>query len=269
MAMNEEARVRIERREDSSSTRIMFTDQPDDSRVSAVPLGATSTVYIVYPKSAAPSSTLTGPWRRAHRVVQRRPAVTSWRAPIARAIKEPEQSEDVALVWRSFLRFLGRTVPAGRPVEPGADLSVAEAAVLARGSTGLDVSSATTARALGRTAARWAGLLTDSANAAEAARLLGVQESRVRQRLADRTLYGFKHEGVWRVPRFQFYHDRPVPGVAAVFPRLPDTVTPIAVETWFTTPTMELVSGDHALSPREWLITGGDPTAVATLAAFL
>lgn len=267
--MNEEARVRIERREDSSSTRIMFTDQPDDSRVSAVPLGATSTVYIVYPKSAAPSSPLTGPWRRAHRVVQRRPPTTSWRAPIARAIKEPEQSDDVALVWRSFLRFLGRTVPAGRPVEPGADLPVAEAAVLARGSAGLDVSPATTARALGRTAARWADLLTDSANAAEAARLLGVQESRVRQRLAARTLYGFKHEGAWRVPRFQFYHDRPVPGVATVFPRLPDTVTPIAVETWFTTPTMELVSEDQALSPREWLIAGGDPTTVATLAAFV
>ncbi len=193
----------------------------------------------------------------------------AWRAPIARAIKEPEQSSDVELVWRSFLDLLERTVPPGRPTEVGSDLSAAEAAVLADGSVGLTVSAETTARALGRTAARWASLLLNSVTTAEAAGMIGVQESRVRQRLANRTLYGFKHEDAWRVPRFQFYDDRLVPGVATVFPRLADTITPVAVETWFTIPTMELVLDGQPMSPRDWLIAGGDPTVVGRLAAFL
>ncbi len=193
----------------------------------------------------------------------------SWRAPIARAMKEPEQSSDVELVWRSFLDLLERTVPPGRPTEAGSDLSAAEAAVLADGSVGLTVSAETTARALGRTAIRWANLLMNSVGAAEAARMIGVQESRVRQRLANRTLYGFKHEDTWRVPRFQFYDNRLVPGVAAVFPHLSDTITPVAVETWFTIPTMELVLEDQPMSPRDWLVAGSDPAVVGRLAAFL
>ncbi len=84
-----------------------------------------------------------------------------------------------------------------------------------------------------------------------------------------RTLYGFKHEGAWRVPRFQFYDGRPMPGVSVVFPRLLNTVTPVAVEAWFTTPTMELVMGDRPVSPRDWLLAGGDPIEVGTLAALL
>jgi len=175
----------------------------------------------------------------------------------------------VTLVWRGFLDVLARTVPAGRPADPQSDFSDEEAAVLTRGSAGLDVSPTATARSLGWTASRWVDLLRDSGGTGDAARLLGVQESRVRQRLAERTLYGFKYEGAWRVPRFQYYHDGLVPGGAAVFPRLPAAITPVAVWTWFTTPTMELVAQGQPVSPRDWLIAGGDPSVVGNLAALL
>lgn len=268
--MDGRLQVRIESQGDSSSVRIAFAGQLADSKTSGSLSGGGHALYTVHPLVA----TLYGNGRRlsrhgVRRVVSRSPSALSWRAQIARALKEPERSGDVTLVWHSFLDVLARTVPAGRPAEAQSDFSDEEAAVLARGSAGLDVSSAATARALARTAARWVDLLRDSGGAGEAARLLGVQESRVRQRLADRTLYGFKHEGAWRVPRFQYYRDGLVPGVAAVFPRLPAAITPVAVGTWFTTPTMELVAEGRPMSPRDWLTAGGDPSVVGNLAELL
>ncbi len=59
---------------------------------------------------------------------------------------------------------------------------------------------------------------------AEAARLLGVDPSRVRQRLGERTLYGVKTARGWRLPAFQFDLDQPdrlVPGIGALIEQEP------------------------------------------------
>ena len=133
----------------------------------------------------------------------------------------------------------------------------------------MDVSRTTTARVLARTVGVWADLLAESASVAEAAHAIGVQESRVRQRLGDRTLYGFKHDGVWYIPRFQFYRDQLLPGLAVVVSHLPKTLAPLAVVSWFVTPSVDLALNDHATSPRDWLIAGGNPTVVAVLASDL
>jgi hypothetical protein len=50
-------------------------------------------------------------------------------------------------------------------------------------------------------------------SAAEAAKLLHVDVSRVRQRLRERSLFGIEHEGSWRLPRFQFERRLVIPGL--------------------------------------------------------
>jgi hypothetical protein len=44
---------------------------------------------------------------------------------------------------------------------------------------------------------------------------------------------------------------------------------PLAVARWFATPDPDLSVDDVALSPRDWLLAGGDPEAVAKIAAAL
>lgn len=207
--------------------------------------------------------------RSRRRVRPRRAARLSWRVQLARALKASGRNQEVTLVWHAILDRLEQTVPAGGALSDTSELSAAEAAALERGSSGLDVSSQTSALALARTTTAWADLLADSANVTDVARRLGVQESRVRQRLADRSLYGFKHDGIWHIPNVQFYEGRLLPGIGDVAPRLSPTLHPLAVASWFVTPTPDLALHGRAASPRDWLLGGGDPADVAALAADL
>ena len=124
---------------------------------------------------------------------------------------------------------------------------------------------------LTETALEYARLLQSSLSVEQAAKLLGVNPSRVRQRLTGhpRTLYGIKEGKAWRVPRFQFAGRKPVPGVAAVIGALPPDLHPVAVRRWLTTPHPDLrVDPDEARSvaPLEWLRTGRAPEVVTDLA---
>jgi len=65
-------------------------------------------------------------------------------------------------------------------------------------------------------AGRYAEILSTSLSVPEVAKILGVNTSRVRQRLIARTLYGIKTGGEWRVPSFHFHGGREVPGLRAV-----------------------------------------------------
>lgn len=156
------------------------------------------------------------------------------------------------------------------------DLPEADAAALVRG--GFDLRPLSPDEdPVARTAAEYAALLEESLPTVEVARRLGVEDSRVRQRLAGPhpTLYGWKLSGSWRVPRFQFdpaHAEQLVPGLALVVPRLDRSLHPVAVARWFVAPSVDLPRpGDEerALSPREWLLAGYPPAAVADLAATL
>lgn len=107
----------------------------------------------------------------------------------------------------------------------------------------------------------------------EAAKRLNVNDSRVRQRLAKRSLYGIKAGDEWRLPAFQFARTGLVPGIDRVLPRLPSRLSPIAVYRWLHTPNPDLDDGSEeqgrTLTPLQWLQTGGDPEVVAELAAGL
>jgi len=115
-------------------------------------------------------------------------------------------------------------------------------------------------------AAAHAELAKHSLGVATVARRLGVDTSRVRQRIYARSLYAFKQRGAWLVPAFQVDGRKLVPGLALVVAELSPMLHPVAVSRWFTTPNAALLLGDDAVSPTAWLRSGGPPDLVASLA---
>jgi hypothetical protein len=117
------------------------------------------------------------------------------------------------------------------------------------------------------TAALSAGLLATSLSVTQVASRLSVDASRIRQRLANHSLYGLRKGGAWRLPQFQFTDDgsQVVPGFGDIAPTLCG-LFPVDVATWFTTPHVDLVDAeDTPLSPRDWLLGGGDSAALLPL----
>ena len=198
-----------------------------------------------------------------------RERAASWPCHLARALWVPESSGAVDVAWRAVIDTLTQIAPSLSPRGGAVEWSAEEASVYQRGMGDLEPSPERAIRALSRSAASFALLLHTSLSTAEAARLLGVNESRIRQRLSDRTLYGLKDQDGWHLPRFQFMEGGAVPGIAAIFPHLPAAIDPVAVENWFTSPNWELVHRGKPLSPRDWLANGGDPADVAALARLL
>jgi len=116
--------------------------------------------------------------------------------------------------------------------------------------------------------AQFMALLEDSLCVAEAAELLRVGASRVRQRLRGRTLFGIEHERSWILPRFQFARRLVIPGLAEILKALPPDLFPLDIVDWFVLPDPDLqVDGDAvALSPRQWLLAGRPVEPVVALA---
>jgi hypothetical protein len=116
--------------------------------------------------------------------------------------------------------------------------------------------------------AQYMALLEESLSAAEVAKLLSVDVSRVRQRLRERSLFGIEYEGSWRLPRFQFERRRVIPGLAQVLKSLPADLFPLDIVDWFALPDpdLQLDNDAAAASPREWLLSGRPIEAVVALA---
>jgi len=93
----------------------------------------------------------------------------------------------------------------------------------------------------------------------------------VSQLLAAHKLYGLQVRGAWRIPAFQFEGEGLLPRLDEVIPALPKDLHPVGVYHWFTEPNPDLSSeeGEHQISPREWLLAGYPPRAVAELATDL
>jgi hypothetical protein len=171
---------------------------------------------------------------------------------------------------------LEEVVPLRPSPDPASELSEGELTLLATGGMRFDPLPADAGHPLVRTAAQYAALLGSSLSVTQVAAHLGVAESRIRQRLGERTLYGIKRPGGWRLPRFQFVTegagggtgDSTVPGVEQVLPHLPPDLHPLAVVSWFGTPNPDLTVGqdEHPVSPLDWLSAGMPPADVAALA---
>jgi excisionase family DNA binding protein len=149
--------------------------------------------------------------------------------------------------------------------EPGREFTQGEVEALARG--GLDLSQSS-GQGLARAAARYAALRAAALTEREAAALLGVSESRVRQRVGEGTLYAVRAGRERRLPRFQFADEGLAPNVGEVLREIPEDVHPLTVERWFATPDPDLIleDDDDPLSPRNWLLSGGSAEVLRPLA---
>jgi hypothetical protein len=154
-----------------------------------------------------------------------------------------------------------------------ADLTRAEAAALEQGGFVL-TDEAGVEDPLAQTVAEYAALLKSSLSTAEAAKRLGVDPSRIRQRLTSEppTLYGVRIGASWYIPEFQFDGDRLVQGIGEVVSHLGPEIHPVAVFRWFTTPNPDLSMDEphgRSLSPRDWLRLGLPVPPVVELATNL
>jgi excisionase family DNA binding protein len=123
-----------------------------------------------------------------------------------------------------------------------------------------------------RAASAFQKLRASSLTVDEAAARLGVNTSRIRQRLAARSLYGLKDGNTWLLPAFQFVSSGLVPGVGVVVRKMPPDVGALAAARWFTTPNPDLCTRDEderPLTPRQWLLVGNPPETAGVLAAAL
>jgi hypothetical protein len=109
-------------------------------------------------------------------------------------------------------------------------------------------------------------LLETSFTTSEAADLLQVDVSRIRQRLRERSLFGIEYDGERRLPRFQFERHLVLPGLREVLAALPEALNPVDVAEWFLSPNPDLELGTSPVSPREWLLRGESADAVVALA---
>ena len=178
----------------------------------------------------------------------------------------PAELEELLL---STLREM--RLPSALP-DPYRELTAEESAALERGGFSLEpIEREGPDDPIARTAARYTSLIATALTVNQAAALLGVNPSRIRQQLLDHTIYGIKVAHSWRLPLFQFDDDRLLPGVGEVFSHLDWTVHPVGVYNWFVNPDPDLQADEDqaSLSPRDWLRSGRSPEPVADLASAL
>ena len=154
-----------------------------------------------------------------------------------------------------------------------ADLSPSEAEALQHGGIDLQAESSGSER-VAASLNEWRKLLEGSYTTGQVAKLLGVRDSRIRQRLGGPrpTLFGFRHGNSWLIPKFQIEKRKIIRGLDVVASHVSPGLHPVAVARWFQTPNPDLLNPadeEQTLSPLDWLRTGGDPGVAATLAATL
>lgn len=190
------------------------------------------------------------------------------------AVVGPEDMDTLAAVVASLLRestiyqafseALASLAPA--PVAGSADLTPLERDVLTSG--GLDVDAPLSPRPIARRAVLHQQILESSLTTAGAARRLGVNSSRIRQRLTGESpdLYGLRIGKAWRLPEFQFSKNGLVPNIEKVIAKLDLALDPVAVSNWFHSPNEDLEDEGEFVCPLDWLAQGKDWELVAMLA---
>lgn len=181
------------------------------------------------------------------------------------------EKDEIFDVARAFLRshpFLSPIPPA----PPAAnELSAHELSVLAEGGFPEPGPSA-----LRHNIAVLAGevgvMITSALSQADAAELLGVDQSRIRQRISQGTLFTVSGAtGAKVLPKFQFTEEGALPGLEKILPVINAEAHPVSVQRFFITPNADLYSDilESELSPRDWLIAGHSPEPVIRMAADL
>jgi uncharacterized protein len=151
-------------------------------------------------------------------------------------------------------------------VDPRHQLSAADAEALQRGGFDLRPMSARGLSPLAETVAAHVAMLDGALSVPQAAKRLGVDQSRIRQLLGRGDLYGVKVHGEWRLPTFQFTRRGTVPGIQQALRELPGDLHPVEVLRWLGRPDPDLELEHRPVSPLDWLSSGGDPARVSALA---
>ena len=156
-----------------------------------------------------------------------------------------------------------------RPLEPRTNFSLIEVEELRDGGLILEPLHYGKDDPVLKSATQYEVVLATSLSVGRVAELLGVDPSRIRHRLAERSIYGIRLRSGWRIPVFQFEGGQLLPGIDLVLPSLPEDMHPLEMVGWFTTPNPDLVMDGEAVSPRDWLHLGKNPKTLARLAASL
>ncbi|MET0863701.1 MAG: hypothetical protein ABWZ98_05155 [Nakamurella sp.] len=162
----------------------------------------------------------------------------------------------------------------------GTDMSAADAAYLVEYAGVRTASDEELAVLDERSAGRAAAEAGRTLSRGQVAELLHVDPSRVSHQVTGGRLFSYPGgNGRPVFPDWQFADHQTAPGpeaAAAVLPHLdlliaaiPAGSHPVAVRTFMTTPSSELVVRGRALSPLEWLRGGGGPVEVTDLAVTL
>ena len=171
----------------------------------------------------------------------------------------------------SALREVLDAMPTMLYGDPIQELTDTECEVLVKG--GLRLDAEPQGDPLAATMIQFAALISTSLTTKEAAQRLGVPESRVRQMVARRTLYGVLLNSRRRIPAFQFAQGGGlVPNIAKVNAALPEDLHPVEVQAWYTQPHADLFVGDDldaCVSPLDWLRSGGEVNRVVQLVRWL
>ena len=178
--------------------------------------------------------------------------------------------DEIAEEARHFVFHVIFEMPTGRwATKPGKEFSEEEITTLEGGGLDLSPQEEGGPDPLARTVAKYVALLASALTTKEAAEVLEVGESRVRQRLREGTLYGVKAGRENRLPAFQFEGGKEVPGIAQVLKHIDRSLHPVAVLNWFMLPNPDLFLDEEEarpVSPRHWLLSGGDPEVLVRLA---
>lgn len=181
---------------------------------------------------------------------------------ISRSLEEIEDEV------REMIAHSLSTLPVGLVIgEPAHEFTEEEADVLKRGGLTLEPYTGKS-DAASRIVARYAAMLSLALTESDVREILGVGASRVRQRVADGSLYAINVGRERRFPAFQFHNGEIVPGIGEILKALPEDLHPIEVETWLTSSDPDLTSGPdgEVLSPRKWLLSGGSVDALLPMA---
>jgi len=193
-------------------------------------------------------------------------------ASVVEVLREIVEPHRLPMVERSLARqMVGMLKQHRRELSSAVPEPLTDAERRALTSVGVEPAAQTTG-ALPGGAVSFAVLAGTALPLADVATLLDVTTGRLRQRLAEGDLVGVRGDDgrSWRIPLFQFAEGKELPGLKTILRAVAPDVHPVEVASFFTTPQPDLEGdGGIPMTPSDWLRSGGDPKAVATLAKAL
>lgn len=180
-----------------------------------------------------------------------------------------ERVEADALV-ADWLEILAETVQEREP--RGSGMTAAQEDRLVRsGALSSERLASAKARVAGGSLVRRLGesrahTLADSLTPSEVSTLLHIDQSTVSHRRSDGGLYSFTVGRGRRYPSWQFVDGGGVlPGLAVIVKSIPKEMHPTTVRGIMTTPQPTMRAGGASLTPRDWLVGGGDVERVTAV----